>query len=226
MPASKRQEKDDALSSICSPSPATRSTLASAAALSESQDPATGPSASRAKLEESAEALARSAAEQSLPLPPPQYNHASSSSTPPPFSAAVAEASTSCSAAPAYSSSPAEQPFELEQLQEGTSASPRVFYDHVGETKRALPQDTKGDSSRKEDDAEPPPAYTEGDSPLQAFTYVMAAAGGAASIITQVQQGGPPINALGGTSHDGCQAGCDANGIDVGADETIAMDLR
>ncbi|KAI1457012.1 general stress response protein Whi2 [Annulohypoxylon moriforme] len=38
----------------------------------------------------------------------------------------------------------------------------------------------------------------------------MAAAGGASSIITQVQQGGPPINAIG----------------DVGADETITMDLR
>ncbi|KAJ4160435.1 hypothetical protein NW754_003557 [Fusarium falciforme] len=38
----------------------------------------------------------------------------------------------------------------------------------------------------------------------------MAAAGGASSIITQVQQGGPPVNTIG----------------DVGADETIAMDLR
>jgi len=38
----------------------------------------------------------------------------------------------------------------------------------------------------------------------------MAAAGGASSIITQVQQGGPPISTLG----------------DVGADETITMDLR
>ncbi|KAI0477405.1 general stress response protein Whi2 [Xylariaceae sp. FL0804] len=38
----------------------------------------------------------------------------------------------------------------------------------------------------------------------------MAAAGGASSIITQVQQGGPPINAIG----------------DVGVDETITMDLR
>lgn len=38
----------------------------------------------------------------------------------------------------------------------------------------------------------------------------MSSAGGASSIITQVQQGGPPINTLG----------------DVGADETITMDLR
>jgi dipeptidyl-peptidase III len=70
----------------------------------------------------------------------------------------------------------------------------------AAETKAALPSDTKGESSGKGlDDGEPPPPYTEGSSPLESFTYVMAAAGGAASIITQVQQtGGPPINALGG----------------------------
>ena len=71
----------------------------------------------------------------------------------------------------------------------------------VAETKAALPRDTKdGQGSKDLDDGEPPPPYTEGSSPLEGFTYVMAAAGGAASIITQVQQGGPaPINtALGG----------------------------
>jgi len=70
----------------------------------------------------------------------------------------------------------------------------------AAETKAALPRDTKGESSGKGvDDGEPPPPYTEGSSPLDSFTYVMAAAGGAASIITQVQQtGGPPMNALGG----------------------------
>ncbi|KAG5978983.1 hypothetical protein E4U55_005682 [Claviceps digitariae] len=155
--------------------------------------------------------------------PPPQYpaSEASSSSRPPPpFSSlfaplrdpvgessdnsveAVLPAEPCASgsvAAPAYSSSPPPE-----------STSSRVFYDPVGETKSALPRDTKGDSSRKDDDAEPPPAYEEGDSPLLAFTYIMSAAGGAASIITQVQQGGPPVNAIG----------------DVGADETISMDLR
>lgn len=73
----------------------------------------------------------------------------------------------------------------------------------VADTKAALPRDTKsGQSSKDLDDGEPPPPYTEGSSPLDGFTYVMAAAGGAASIITQVQQGGPaPINtALGGMS--------------------------
>jgi hypothetical protein len=71
----------------------------------------------------------------------------------------------------------------------------------LAETKAALPRDTKdGQGSKDLDDGEPPPPYTEGSSPLEGFTYVMAAAGGAASIITQVQQGGPaPINtALGG----------------------------
>ena len=49
------------------------------------------------------------------------------------------------------------------------------------------------------DDSDPPPPYTEGTSPLEAFSYVMAATGGAASIITQVQQtGGPPVHPLGG----------------------------
>jgi G patch domain-containing protein 1 len=67
-------------------------------------------------------------------------------------------------------------------------------------------------NSSKEDlnKTEPPPAYSEGPSPLRSFTFVMAAAGGVSSIITQVQQGGAPVNALG----------------DVGADETITMDLR
>lgn len=153
--------------------------------------------------------------------PPPQYpaSEASSSSRPPPFSslfsppsvspsdvtlaavvndragkfpaAAVdesAEASGSSVAAPAYES----RSFDPEQ-------AARAF---VTETKRSLPQDTKagGDpSSRKDDsDAEPPPAYSEGDSPLLTFSYLMAAAGGASSIITQVQQGGPPVNAIGG----------------------------
>ncbi|KAI4862665.1 hypothetical protein F4820DRAFT_463525 [Hypoxylon rubiginosum] len=110
---------------------------------------------------------------------------------------------SSATAAPAYApvASGSESPLER-------SAS---FDDAVAETKRALPQDVKGESSQKGDDpSEPPPAYSEGYSPLLSFTYLMAAAGGASSIITQVQQGGPPVNAIG----------------DVGADETITMDLR
>lgn len=160
--------------------------------------------------------------------PPPQYPVSeASSSRPPPFSSLfssvedrpgggkfpavlVAEGSAAARsiAAPAYGSdSRAPGPFDTDQP---ATAAARAFQDPVAETKRALPRDTKGESSRKDDDAEPPPAYSEGDSPLFAFSFVMAAAGGASSIITQVQQGGPPINAIG----------------DVGADETITMDLR
>ncbi|KAJ4393358.1 hypothetical protein N0V93_002566 [Gnomoniopsis smithogilvyi] len=106
------------------------------------------------------------------------------------------------------SSAPAYEP----PVASGSAHRSTAFHHTVEETKRALPEDTKaGSSSRqKDDDAEPPPAYEEGYSPLHSFTYIMAAAGGASSIITQVQQGGPPINTLG----------------DVGADETISMDLR
>ncbi|MCJ1461474.1 hypothetical protein MMC07_000071, partial [Pseudocyphellaria aurata] len=80
------------------------------------------------------------------------------------------------------------------------------------ETKAALPSDAKeGSSNKGVEDREPPPPYTEVSSPLDSFTYLMAAAGGAASIITQVQQVGvPPVNTL----------------ADVGADEHITLDLR
>jgi dipeptidyl-peptidase III len=82
-----------------------------------------------------------------------------------------------------------------EALAEGEAESKAA-----AETKAALPPDTKGEPSGKGvDDGEPPPPYTEGSSPLDSFTYVMATAGGAASIITQVQQTpGPPVNTLGG----------------------------
>ncbi|KAF2255961.1 P-loop containing nucleoside triphosphate hydrolase protein [Trematosphaeria pertusa] len=75
----------------------------------------------------------------------------------------------------------------------------------VAETKAALPRDTKDGSGSKDiDDGEPPPPYSEGSSPLESFTYVMASAGGPASIITQVSQqsGGPPINTLGGSDEN------------------------
>lgn len=71
----------------------------------------------------------------------------------------------------------------------------------VADTKASFSPEPKGDNApgKSSADEEPPPPYTEGYSPLESFTYVMAAAGGASSIITQVQQaGGPPINTLGG----------------------------
>ncbi|KAK5662072.1 hypothetical protein OQA88_10186 [Cercophora sp. LCS_1] len=129
-----------------------------------------------------------------------------------PYKPTVADASSAPSAS-ASADAPAYAP--RDQVVPAPSSSRALAASHFqDETKRALPQDTKGhpgESSRsKDEEAEPPPAYSEGSSPLQSFTYLMAAAGGASSIITQVQQGGPPINTLG----------------DVGADETITMDLR
>ncbi|KAI4107989.1 MAG: hypothetical protein L6R37_001271 [Teloschistes peruensis] len=83
------------------------------------------------------------------------------------------------------------------------------------ETKAAFSCDTKTDPSTKSvEEKEPPPPYTEGSSPLGSFTYIMAAAGGPASIITQVPQGEPP-RPPGGHSF-----------ADVGAEENISLDLR
>jgi G patch domain-containing protein 1 len=105
------------------------------------------------------------------------------------------EADPTTAAAPAYA--PANQ--VAPESSSSASAALRL----QDETKRALPHDTKGHTgepsrSAKDEEAEPPPAYSEGSSPLQSFTYLMAAAGGASSIITQVQQGGPSLNPLGG----------------------------
>lgn len=81
----------------------------------------------------------------------------------------------------------------------------------VSQAKTAPLQDIKGSSEKREETSEPPPAYSKGSSPLESFTYLMAATGGAASILTQVQQGGPaPLSTLG----------------DVGPDEIITMELR
>lgn len=118
-----------------------------------------------------------------------------------PYSTLVteSEASHSLTALASPPSGPAP-PFEESETATPTTpgaleaAASSVLVD----TKAALPRDTKDRQGSKDlDDGEPPPPYTEGSSPLDGFTYVMAAAG---SIITQVQQGGPaPINtALGG----------------------------
>lgn len=134
-------------------------------------------------------------------------------SQPPRYPTSEPSGSAPASPPPAFSSlytSPAEvvEAYKTAVTEVGASISVPAYdscqssassQDVVAETKAALPQDTKGESSKKEEDSEPPPAYSEGFSPLESFTYLMAAAGGAASIITQVQQGGaPPINTLGG----------------------------
>ena len=167
--------------------------------------------------EDVADVLKAASPEAGQRSPPPQYPASEASSSfrpaPPPFSSlfafsapeadldpdhvldpykpTVSDATLSPSlAAPAYA-----------PLGPGSGEQSTSFQD---ETKRALPRDTKreGASSRsKDDDAEPPPAYSEGSSPLLSFTYLMATAGGASSIITQVQQGGPPINAIGGATN-------------------------
>ena len=142
--------------------------------------------------------------------PPPQYpasepsSSAPASPRPPPFSSlytSTAEAvhayKTAVTEAGASGTVPAYAPLAFESREPSTSSR-----DVVAETKAALPQDTKSESSKKDEESEPPPAYSEGSSPLESFTYLMAAAGGAASIITQVQQGdAQPINTLGGKKY-------------------------
>ena len=154
--------------------------------------------------------------------PPPQYpaSEASASSStfrsPPPFSSLFATLDPELAASvleplepykyavtddvdETPSSAPAYAPSFDQLVNEPSNSASSAASQFQDETKRALPQDTKGESSKnKDDDAEPPPAYSEGSSPLLSFTYLMAAAGGASSIITQVQQGGPPISTLGG----------------------------
>ncbi|KAF7162752.1 hypothetical protein CNMCM5623_007921 [Aspergillus felis] len=154
----------------------------------------------------------------SYTAPPPHSpcSEASSSifvsSRPPPFSSLVFNTVTDHSLAKVTVtesasdslSTPAPQPV-LEGTQFHDSSSPIV-----AETKAFF---QKGESSgaKSAEDGEPPPPYTEGSSPIESFTYVMAAAGGPSSIITQVQQaGGPPINTLG----------------DIGGDEHITLELR
>lgn len=156
--------------------------------------------------------------------PPPQYPYSASEASastsfslatsrpaPPPFSSLYAVddhfslAPTTCgptseAAASSATAAPAYAPVVLGS--ESPLESSGSFEETVAATKRALPQDVKGETGQKSDDpSEPPPAYSEGYSPLLSFTYLMAAAGGASSIITQVQQGGPPINSIGGKHH-------------------------
>ncbi|PYH41814.1 dipeptidyl peptidase 3 [Aspergillus saccharolyticus JOP 1030-1] len=134
------------------------------------------------------------------------------SSNPPPFSSIVFLAASdsyrtkstiipsSSTLTPALVASPVD---EHPQSEPSTSL--------VADFKASFSRDIKHDATKSVEEGEPPPPYTEGSSPLESFTYVMAAAGGASSIITQVQQaGGPPINTLG----------------EIGGDEHITLDLR
>lgn len=147
-------------------------------------------------------------ADDKIDLAPPPHSPRSEASSsgspsprPPPFSSLyfpsdaeldqIRAAITGTNCEPLFATAPAPS-FE-EALAEDEAESKAE-----AETKTAL--DKKGEPSGKGvDDGEPPPPYTEGSSPLESFTYVMASAGGPASIITQVQQTpGAPINTLGG----------------------------
>ncbi|CAG8044129.1 unnamed protein product [Penicillium olsonii] len=141
------------------------------------------------------------------PLPPASAS--SSSAHPPPFSSLFFAPSPDSNRAykvtePGPACPPAlAPPAPVEEPLEPASSSAVV-----ADTKASFSEPKNEGSS---DDSEPPPPYTEGYSPLESFTYVMAAAGGASSIITQVSQtGGPPINTLG----------------DIGGDENICLELR
>lgn len=136
--------------------------------------------------------------------PPPRYpisepsHSAPSSPRPPPFSSLY---TSTAEAVEAYKLAVTEAGASLPistAAPEYVPVASNSTRDVEAETKASLPQDTKREPSKKDDENEPPPAYSEGSSPLDGFTYLMAAAGGAASIITQVQQGAAPINTLGG----------------------------
>ncbi|KAJ5320462.1 hypothetical protein N7508_000745, partial [Penicillium antarcticum] len=148
--------------------------------------------------------------------PPPHSPAASASSSsspnPPPFSSLFFATSPDPNRAnkvtepgPAYHPAVAPPPPVEASLEPAPSSAV------VADTKASFSEPKNEGPGKSSDDGEPPPPYEEGYSPLESFTYVMAAAGGASSIITQVQQtGGPPINTLG----------------DIGGDEHITLDLR
>ncbi|THW35863.1 hypothetical protein D6C87_01071 [Aureobasidium pullulans] len=132
---------------------------------------------------------------QSTNLPPTPKVEAEELQDPPPFSSHNF---------PSLYFPPQDQPAPPPDFEEGPSSSASSpFSSVVEDTKAALPPDTKPRSDKAPDDSEPPPPYTEGASPLDGFTYLMAQAGGAASIITQVSQGGPaPINTFNAASDE------------------------
>ncbi|KEQ91886.1 hypothetical protein AUEXF2481DRAFT_32629 [Aureobasidium subglaciale EXF-2481] len=141
----------------------------------------------------------------SIPKVEPEVEQQAETQDPPPFSS---HNFPSLYFPPQEAAAP--PPPDFEEGPSSSTSSPTPFPSVVEETKAALPRDTKPRNDKAPDDSEPPPPYTEGTSPLDGFTYLMAQAGGAASIITQVSQGGPaPIN----TFHSA-------------SDEHINIDLR
>lgn len=135
-------------------------------------------------------------ADDQITAAPPTFSGTLPSSAPPPFSSLYFPPATRSRQLPVEASITEPPPPAFTPVSSAAAAT-----SVEAETKAALPADNKGESSKSAEDEEAPPPYTEGSSPLDSFTYVMAAAGGAASIITQVQQGGPaPVNTLAGTT--------------------------
>lgn len=141
--------------------------------------------------------------EESTPIYQPHLPSSQSlpSTAPPPFSSLYSPPASNTDRFKADITEPETGPppaFVPAPIQEQVQLAPLALEE---ETKAALAPDTKGESSSKgSEEAEPPPPYSEGSSPLESFTYVMATAGGPASIITQVPQGIPtPGNTLAGT---------------------------
>ena len=145
------------------------------------------------------------------PLPPRYLPPEASSSRPPPFSSLYQDAPTTRSGehhpgsppSPAGDNPDVAHPAPSYNALSHSSSAPQGLRQRPGTSgggdlgvKQDLSETRK--PSSKEEDLEPPPAYSEGPSPLHSFTFVMATAGGASSIITQVQQGGPPTSTLGG----------------------------
>lgn len=145
------------------------------------------------------------------PLPPQYLPPEASSSRPPPFASLYRDTPATrseehhpgSSPVPAGASPDVAHPAPSYNTLSHSAFAPHVLRQHQGTSEgpdlsaKQDPSETNKPPS-KEEDLEPPPAYSEGPSPLQSFTFVMATAGGASSIITQVQQGGPPTSTLGG----------------------------
>ncbi|KAL9001597.1 MAG: hypothetical protein Q9188_005443 [Gyalolechia gomerana] len=124
------------------------------------------------------------------PAPPPASTP--SVVAPPPFSALYySQEESPDHIKPAVAEPDSCPPPPFVPAQPTGSTSP-ILFNLEAEKKATLPRDAKAESSRQSaEEKEPPPPYSEGPSPLGSFTYIMAAAGGPASIITQVSPGGP-----------------------------------
>ena len=139
-----------------------------------------------------------------FPQPPPVSPPLLPQQAPPPFSSLYFPPQRTPNQLKAAITEPAPNPpppFTPVPQQQAEGTDPAYTGPSVAEagSRAAASSDNKAECSKNTEESEPPPPYTEGSSPLDSFTYVMAAAGGPASIITQVQQGAPPpVNTLSG----------------------------